>query len=86
MGQLLHQDLQNTGFDVERARRRIDAASKFCDALTTGSLFVFSNIQTIERTCSKGHILLRLNCPDDFPACDSLRRMATGAAVSILRV
>ena len=31
-------------------------------------------------------ILLRLNCPDDFPGCDSLRRMATGAAVSILRV
>lgn len=59
MGQLLHQDLQNTGFDVERARRRIDAASKFCDALTTGSLFVFSNIQKIERTCSKGHITKR---------------------------
>jgi hypothetical protein len=31
-------------------------------------------------------ILLRLNWPDDFPGCDSLRRMAKGVAVCILSV
>jgi hypothetical protein len=59
MGQLLHQDLQNKGFDVENARSRIDAAINFCDALTTASLFVNSDLQPIERTCSNGHITKR---------------------------
>ncbi len=55
------------------------------DILDGSSASRYSTALSIFQELCPG-ILLRLNCPDDFPACDSLRRMATGAAVSILRV
>jgi hypothetical protein len=59
MGKLLHRDLLDDGFDIEKAQRGIEAANKFCDALTTGMLFINAPIQTVERTCSEGHLTKR---------------------------
>lgn len=59
MGQLLHLDINTKQFDVEGARRRINAANKFCDTLTTGVIVIKSDIRLEERRCVKGHITKR---------------------------
>lgn len=59
MGELLHLDLRKAGFDVDRARKRIESANSFCDALTTGLLFIQAPIQVVENTCCEGHLTKR---------------------------
>jgi hypothetical protein len=59
MGQLLHLDLKGKNFDTEKARRRIAAANRFCDDLTTELLIVKSHLHVVEQTCCDGHITKR---------------------------
>jgi hypothetical protein len=59
MGELLHFNLNGAGFDLIKARKRIEAANSFCDSLTIDLLVVDTPIKVVVNSCQNGHFTKR---------------------------